>query len=69
MEADQRGWISEARGVESMQQLDDANGFVRTEAITAGFELGELAIESVWGHGWIPNKGTSYRADPALPRG
>src|SRR5258708_38686177 len=51
MEADQRSWVGKTRGVDAIQQLHDVSGFVAAEAIAAGFELSELAIESVRGHG------------------
>ena len=56
MEADQRSRIGEASGVEPSQQLHDAGDFVASEAIAAGFEFGELAIESVRGHGRFPTR-------------
>ena len=58
VEADQRNRIGEARGVEAIQQFHDACDFVTAEPIAAGFELGELEVESFRGHGDSPQRVT-----------
>src|SRR5258708_7602438 len=56
MEADQGSRIGKAGRVERFQQLYDVSGFVVTEEIARGFEVGELAIEGVRGHGRFPTR-------------
>ena len=47
VEANQRRRIGEAGGVETIQQLYYACGFVASEAVAGGFEFGELAVENI----------------------
>ena len=49
VEANQRGWVREARRVQAAQEIHDVGGFFRTEMKTAGFEGSEQAVERL-GH-------------------